>query len=146
MSEAKSFILTNSKTTGSVRSVTQSSYLDYLKEHHQITPETVHALKDAEVKLVTGAIEVATEDLAHKIKEAKKAGEDPQELHGTVKIARPDGQLKIDVDAHFESRNPKTQESLVTYGRVSVRAKAESLIDDTAEKRARDTITKLMGG
>jgi len=146
MSEVKAFILANSKTTGGVRSVTQSGYLDYMKEHHQITPETVHALKAAEVQLVTGSIEVATEDLITKIKDAKKAGEDPNELHGTVKIARPDGQLKIDVDACYESRNPKTQEKMVTHGRVSVRAKAESLIDDTAEQRAREIVTKLMGG
>jgi len=138
------FILDHSKMSGGVRTMPQTSYLDYMKTNHQITPETIHALTAAEKTLVTGAIAVGTEDLKVKIIDAKDKGEDPEGLHGVVKIARPDGQLKIDIDAQFESRNPKTQEKLKRFGRVTVVAKASSLIDEAAELRTSEIITALM--
>jgi hypothetical protein len=140
------FILENTKFTNGERRMTQASYLDYAKTHHQVTEDTIRAHAAMDKTLVSGAIGVATTDLVTKIATAKENGEDPSGLHGIVKIARPDGQLKIDVDAQFESRNPKTQEPLVRYGRVVVVAKASSLVDEEAEKKAAATITKLLAG
>jgi hypothetical protein len=135
------------KAASSVRTITQSGYLDFMKEVEQIEPETVKAFAAAEQNLITGAIAVATSDLVAQINEAKLAGDDPRELDpSVVKISRPSGQINIGVSAQTSVPNPKTGERSVRVGQVKVGVRTHSLISSEAAKQTQETIGKLLGG
>ena len=139
-------VVRGAKSPTTVRNVTQSGYLSYMADVHQITPETIKAFTLAEEQLVTGAIEVTCADLSERIGTAKKAGDDPEDLAAVLKIARPGGQLRVTMTAAQTVPNPKTGERHVRHGVVSVRVRTDSMIDDGAVKTSQETIAALMGG
>lgn len=140
--EAKKFILENSKEVRGVRVMTQNSYLDFMESQHHITPDTVKAMTVAERTLVSGAIGVGTADLIDAINKAKAAGEDPTEVSSSVRISRPNGQLKVDIDAETNPSNPKTGERYTKHGSVSVSARQKTLIDPDVAHHTQEIIAK----
>lgn len=145
--KAQEFITAHSKLNdaGDARAVNQSAYLDYMQNTHLITPETIKAVSTAERELVTGAMEVATSDLAALITKAKAAGDDPSELSAAVRISRPGGPLSVDVRAERTTTNPSTGAKIVNHGVVGVKVRAKTLIDPAAAKVCEGIISGLLG-
>jgi hypothetical protein len=129
----------------STRTVLQSSYLDYMESIHQLPPTMVKAVASAQRDFTSGAVTVATADLVAAIERAKAAGEDPSNLSAVIKVARPDGQLRVGVNAQGSVSNPKTGERSTQYGVVTVRTRTAALTDDAVVQHTHDIIKGLMG-
>ena len=142
--EAARFVHENSKEVRGVRVMTQTGYLDYMESQHHISPDTVKAMTTAERALISGAISVGTEDLITAINKAKEAGEDPTEVSSSVRISRPNGQLKVDIDAETNPSNPKTGERYTKHGTVSVSARQKTLIDPDVAHQTQERIAKVL--
>ena len=144
---AETFILGHSKLSddGTSRTVTQSDYLKLVQEQHNIEPGVVKALAVAQKDIVSGAIAVATADLANAIAAAKKNGDDPRELEADVRISQPGGAVTVGVIGERTTTNPKTGDKIINHGVVSVKVRSKTLIDPDAAKDAREKIAKLIG-
>lgn len=152
--ETQDFLRTHSKTHNDVRVINQSDYLDYMKTHQDLPKTVLESVVNAEKKVIAAATDLTTEDLVVKMARAKEAGEDPTEEHAETRINRPGGQYKVIVQAKSVKPNPQARlqnpdeppQKVTNYGVVRVRANTDSMIDDEAAARARDTISKLIGG
>jgi hypothetical protein len=144
--KAQQFILGNSKLNdaGTARTVNQSAYLEHMQEVHLITPETLKKVAEAEREFVTGAIAVATDDLAKLVTASKKAGEDPSDLSASVRISRPSGPVTTEVRAERVTTNPATGAKITHHGVVAVKVRSKTMIDPKAAEHAESVIGKLM--
>lgn len=144
--KAQKFIADHSKMQedGLTRTVTQADFLRYLQDEHQINSEVIKTKAVGEKQLISGAIAVASIDLANAVTEAKKNGNDPADLSAKIRIARPDGALSLEVHAERIHTNPRDHSKSTHYGVVGLRAKTNVLIDASAAERARDLIATHM--
>lgn len=107
--------------------LTQGDYVKAAKEHG-LTEDTLKAVHNFKKSFVSSLANYGAEQLAERIKEAKKKGEDPSDLVENFVVRTHDGKLELDVFAQqtYNVHNPREPNSpvskLTKYGVVRIKS------------------------
>jgi vacuolar-type H+-ATPase subunit I/STV1 len=130
-------------TNDTTFSMTQKDYLK-LANQHGVTEEMVKAVAEFNNLYRDGSVDFLASQLGDAIKAAKKAGDDPKESEVKLSTRTPGGVEKTSMRAYKEHHNPKTGESISSYGEVRLTVQAKSRLNKDNLKEAQDRIQKFL--
>jgi hypothetical protein len=133
----------NEKQT--VYSMKQKDYEDLAKSYG-ITKEMLDTQAGFQNDVWNGMLTLSTELLETKIKEAKKAGNDPKDESVSVGVTTKAGNMRVTQDAYKEHNNPQSTDSSKTkvYGSGRLKLICKSKIDKDHLSSLQSRIQKMM--
>lgn len=127
--------------------LTQGDYVKAAKEYG-LTEDTLKAVHHFKKSFVSSLASYGAEQLVHRIKEAKKKGEDPKDLVESFSVRTHDGKLELDVMAQqtYNVHNPRDPESevskLTKYGVVRIKSQEKRTQDEEEMTKISASIEK----
>ena len=151
-----SFIAENAKTQEvnenkknvQSHSLTQSQWVDAAKANG-ITEEALKAMHTFRTEFTGAAVHVLTDKLAERVKESKKAGDDPSDLTEQLKVTTHDGSTTVAIRAREEYQIPTLMQkpgqptTSVKHGVITIKEKTTRTLEKEVAEHASNVISKL---
>lgn len=133
-----------------VRRLDKGAFYKIMDDHAGLTRDVIDRVGVGRDAVISAAAQVAAEDLAKKMQDARDAG-DSQESLLTMRPSRVHVEMGSGMVAtatvipERKGKNPKTGEEVTTFGALSVRMKVSNSTLSGPQSTATDLVSKAMG-